>query len=68
MRAGMSFVFPVEIGGFSLQSAQVRGELACFFITIESHFRMIGVEFNYGFYACTADGRSFGLPVNTFRL
>ena len=68
MRAGMSFVFPVEIMGFSLESAQVRGELARFFITIESHLGMVGIEFNYGFYACTADGRSFGLPINTFRL
>ena len=66
MRAGVSFVFPVEIMGFSLESTEVGGELASLFITIENHFGMVGVEFNYGFYTCTTDGRTFGLPFNTF--
>ena len=65
MRGGMSFVFPVEITGCSLQSAEVWGELSCLLITIKCHDGVVLVKFDVGLVCGTTDGGSCFLPHDT---
>ena len=64
----MSFVFPVEIMGCSLQRAKVWGELSCLLISIKCHDGMVLVEFDVGLVCGTTDGGSSFLPHNTSSL
>jgi len=65
MRGGLSFVFPVEIKGYSLQGTKIWSEFACFLVSIKGHDRMVGVEFDMCLMFRTRDGGSGLLPHHT---